>query len=329
MEVTLPWILGLVIVLLSVVLGSACLVKISWSKKVLVRYGSCLLLVALLHVAGTLIVSDGQTGLPWLPNVVQLIVIVLGGLAVAHVLGPSALARPSLVPAVLLLISVLCLGLIAWNVDQHDRDDDLAFAAPNAARSRLVASTEANARTDHGSPVQLFVRVLETPPEPSVEDALAQRLARRVIEVGPVTYNYNCHGWTFAGGQYVILGEEVGMILRDNGYDKVAKPQAGDVIVYYQELDDSVVHTGVVRAVSPDGLVLVESKWGDAGARYLHEPSVQPYSMKFAYYRSSRGSHLLAGLQTPKGKATLVASENSFPEDEAVLCCDDGAGTAQ
>ncbi len=78
----------------------------------------------------------------------------------------------------------------------------------------------------------------------------------------------NCHGWVFAGGQYLITGSGVKMILEDNGYRLVAAPQPGDVVVYRDEQNE-IVHTGLVRTAFDDGRVLVESKWG-LGGRYLH-----------------------------------------------------------
>lgn len=101
----------------------------------------------------------------------------------------------------------------------------------------------------------------------------------------------NCHGWVFTGGQHVVSGDMVPIILEDNGYEAVAEPRAGDLIVYFDD-QDFVTHTGIVRGTLDDGVVIIESKFG-VGARFLHMPEDQPYSARYEYYRTSRGGHLI------------------------------------
>jgi len=113
----------------------------------------------------------------------------------------------------------------------------------------------------------------------------------RVIRVGDPDLTSNCHGWVFTGGKFGIHCGDVDSILADNRYSQTSQPQPGDVIVYRDE-EGQVVHSGVVRFVSGNGLVLVESKWGPLG-RYLHPPECQPWGGRFSYYRSSRGGHQL------------------------------------
>lgn len=96
----------------------------------------------------------------------------------------------------------------------------------------------------------------------------------------------NCHGWVFTGGKYLIDNKDVQMILDDNGYQRVDKPQVGDVIVYRDSADE-VVHSGLVRLVFGDGQVLIESKWGVTG-RFLHRAKEPTFSEYFAYYRTDR-----------------------------------------
>jgi hypothetical protein len=119
-------------------------------------------------------------------------------------------------------------------------------------------------------------------------------------------YTANCHGWVFTGGRHLLKGTGVEMILEDNGYQIVKKPQPGDVIVY-RDLVNQIVHTGIVRVAFDDGQVLIESKWGIAG-RYLHLAEDQYYSKYFAFYRSPR-SFKRTGDQSPH----LVQSVKVLP----------------
>lgn len=99
----------------------------------------------------------------------------------------------------------------------------------------------------------------------------------------------NCHGWVFAEGKYLLFGEQVEEILRENGYQVVAKPAVGDVIVYRSH-SGAILHSGLVQSVFGNGEVLIESKWG-ISARYLHLPKDQPYGELFQYYHTERGKH--------------------------------------
>ena len=72
-----------------------------------------------------------------------------------------------------------------------------------------------------------------------------------------------------------------GTILADNGYVVVDEPREGDIVIYRDGLGQ-VQHTGLVRFVGTDGLVLVESKWGSLGI-YLHTPKEQPYGEFFNF----------------------------------------------
>jgi hypothetical protein len=112
---------------------------------------------------------------------------------------------------------------------------------------------------------------------------------RTVIARGAPDTASNCHGWVFAGGEFLLDAKGIKIILKDNGYVPCSMPQPGDVVVYF-ERGDSPVHSGMVSAVLHDGTVIVESKWGIDG-RYLHRPEDQPYSTTFTYYRSQRGGN--------------------------------------
>ena len=77
----------------------------------------------------------------------------------------------------------------------------------------------------------------------------------------------------------------------------MSSAQAGDLIVYRSAETRKVLHTGLVSARSPQGMALVESKWGRMG-RFLHLPEDQTYSCFWQFYRSPRKGHLLEGLRT-------------------------------
>ena len=83
-------------------------------------------------------------------------------------------------------------------------------------------------------------------------------------------------------------------ILHDNGYETVSVPQAGDLAIYH-DARGRLVHSSVVRAVSPDGLVMVESKWSFMG-RYLHRVQDYCFATSWTYQHSRRTGHLLLGL---------------------------------
>jgi hypothetical protein len=152
--------------------------------------------------------------------------------------------------------------------------------------------------TDRGRSITPYQCDKEEVPElTDRETALLQkwRESFSLIRSGPPDVHANCHGWTFAGGRYWLMRADVEVILEDNGYVPVAIPQAGDVVVY--RAGGTIVHTGVVRTVTPADLVLVEGKWSWMGT-FLHTPLAQCYSGDFTYHRSPRKGHLLHGVES-------------------------------
>ncbi len=190
---------------------------------------------------------------------------------------------------------------------RYDRDSDAmanqTMVAITKETSPFTTPAKVACQTDKGSPVQ--VRVPVDPRGPEDLAATEQRamhvpaLTGKWIRTGEPDDRSNCHGWVFAGGRFHIGGEQLEKIWAENGYEKVAAPQAGDVIVY---LDDNKqpLHTGVVRAVQASGAVVVESKWGSMGP-CLHPADHSWYGTDFEYRRSPRAGHLLTGLTTAAG----------------------------
>src|SRR5207248_516297 len=62
-----------------------------------------------------------------------------------------------------------------------------------------------------------------------------------------------------------------------------------------------------------DGVVLVESKWGQLG-RYIHTCADHIYGDNTCtYYRSSRTGHVLRGLQGPRAEHSHVTAQTNEP----------------
>jgi cell wall-associated NlpC family hydrolase len=104
----------------------------------------------------------------------------------------------------------------------------------------------------------------------------------------------------------------VDTILADNGYLPVEHAQAGDLIICRTE-SGVPSHTGIVRFVGDDGMVLVESKWGPLGV-FLHTPETQPYEQQFGFWRSPRSGHrlrILPEMSAETGAGIAVTSSQS------------------
>ncbi len=172
-----------------------------------------------------------------------------------------------------------------------------------------------SATTDRGRPVPLFAPQGPVLPAPDPELVLKQTdllknlgLGEQVIRLGLGWQNCNCHGWIFTGGHFWIRSEEVGLILRDNGYKVVDLPRPGDLAIY-RDPQGLIVHSGLVRYVGGPALILVESKWGRLG-RLLHMFDVHCYDQaSCSFYRSRRPGHLLYGL--PRSSDPFPAASDS------------------
>jgi len=197
--------------------------------------------------------------------------------------------------AMLLLAGVLLALAAAWRAEQLGNAPNQALYSYGPAAGGQDRQ-ERHARTDRGAPVPLLA-VNPNEPHAAADAELSTGNAHRVafgrIRTGPAG-GTNCHGWVYTGGRYLVMSEDVEIILRDNGYRVVAAPQAGDLTIYRDE-HGQVCHSALVRGVYETGLVLLESKWGHVG-RYLHRPEGYAYSSSWQYYRSPRRGHLLAGL---------------------------------
>jgi hypothetical protein len=208
------------------------------------------------------------------------------------------LRRARVAPACL---AVLGLGLIGWQILAIDRklsaDIDMG---ESALRKTIFPGLEPIpgwiAHTDKGREVQLM-RLAHDPKGDAEDEATYVRslgLDFQVIRTAPGDDSYNCHGWVFVESRAWVSGESVDAILHDNGYQTVSKPGVGDVVIF-RGPDAKVSHTALVRAITDDGRVILESKWGKMG-RYLHPLDQHAYTHHQAsFYHVRRAGHQLRG----------------------------------
>jgi hypothetical protein len=210
-------------------------------------------------------------------------------------------AHPKVQGAALLLAGALLVVAWPWHLSRQASkvDGGQARLTPwDAPGAGPPAGATHRAWTDRGAPVTVYDVKHETAPTDEVSEEFLARshdLALRLIRTAPPDRGTNCHGWLFTGGRYLVRGSEVERILADNGYQPVKEPRAGDVVVYRSNHGASIIHSAVVRSVTEDGLILLESKWTSLG-RYLHRPEDYGTDADWTYYRSPRAGHLLRGI---------------------------------
>lgn len=191
------------------------------------------------------------------------------------------------------------IGAVAWfeYADQECLNRETHDLELALGRQPTRPAERARAATDRGTQV-----VLKEPTDPRAPESLASpeekflhsaRLDDQVIRVAKPSDVSNCHGWVFTGGKFLLSGDDVDLILKENGYTETHEPHPGDVVIYRQ--GGAVSHTALVRYVTEGQPVLAESKWGTLGV-FLHPTDKSPYGTDYAFYRSPRRGHLLAGL---------------------------------
>lgn len=185
--------------------------------------------------------------------------------------------------AFLFAVGLLCLVAVIWRLD-----------AAVVSHLRPVLPRQDLLTTEAGNPVLCFDTAQPNPWIARAAERFERQFAGELLRVADPDPGYSCHGWTFAEGLCHIPSDEVPKILRDNGYRLTEEPRVGDVIVYLDP-QNRILHSGVVRFRDGQGLLLVESKW-DLLGRYLHRPEQQPYSSRYAFYRSDRPHHALHGV---------------------------------
>jgi len=226
-----------------------------------------------------------------------------------HSIGGNALVQGGL----LIVAGGVAVGYATYRLEQGLEADllDSDFALELMADPIEENSPPARlARTDSGTTVPLF-EVSPSAASPT-QDREARyvrnlRLDAKLIQTSAADLKYNCHGWVFTGGRYWVRGAAVETILKENGYKAVEHPRAGDVAIFRNHLGE-VTHTGLVRAGNRRGTILIESKWGRFG-RYVHGPDEHGYrGHAVTYYHTSRGTHLLAGMDDSAPDASVPVS---------------------
>jgi hypothetical protein len=191
------------------------------------------------------------------------------------------------------------IGLVAWCVFPTSPPPSRADSPYEAVAQRVAASlhevSSPAAWTDRGRRVRLLSVPQHVLPRTTLETferdmAKEWGLSLRLVRTSSPDGRADCHGWVFADGRWWVLGQDVEVILQDNGYRAVAITQAGDLVVY-RDGSGRIAHSGVV-VTSPGGSVLVESKWSWLGS-YVHAPTAQPYGGVPVFYRSARTGHRL------------------------------------
>ena len=198
------------------------------------------------------------------------------------------LFEPRMVWALLLILG----PAVSWRlIAEAHRAEKLPAFLEDVSAENLPLS-QSRAVTDRGREIQLFAYGEFEALEESERGLLGdEHYTHQVIRLAKPDLACNCHGWVFTGGHAGIPSGQIEAILADNGYIPVLAPGEGDLILY-RTPEGTVIHTGLVRFVDDDGVILIESKWGPLGV-YLHPPEAQPWGHDFTFYRSPRPGHLL------------------------------------
>lgn len=162
--------------------------------------------------------------------------------------------------------------------------------------------------TPRGTAVDASVTVGElTAGEQSAATAVKKKYsALGAVCMEEASLRYNCHSYAWVERDTELTScwvDSVGAFIQDGSYVRIAEPEVGCIVAYYQtmsidlvtihadgsETSESIIylrslsHSGVVTAV-PAGsrqlsAITVESKWGRAGL-FRHKGDVCPYVME-------------------------------------------------
>jgi hypothetical protein len=229
----------------------------------------------------------------------------------------DAVRRPTVRWGFLTAAGFACVvGSAAWfeaaSSDEADRDtDDLTELT---MRPPLKVAEKAGVATDARR--EVLVKLPASPRPGSEVEGPEQRFlsrtqkADKLIRTYPAADATNCHGWVFTGGHFWVGGDCVGQILAENGYVVVTAPRPGDLAVY-RDAAGAVSHTAIVRYVTDGQPVIVEGKWGCMSV-FMPAADQSAYGSNFAFYRSPRAGHLLAGVvpssAAPTGTSATATS---------------------
>ena len=162
--------------------------------------------------------------------------------------------------------------------------------------------------TPRGTAVDASVTIGElTAGEQSAATAVKKKYsALGAVCLEEASLRYNCHSYAWVERDTELTScwvDSVGAFIQDGSYVRIAEPEVGCIVVYYQtmsidlvtihadgsETSESIIylrslsHSGVVTAVPTGSRQLsdltVESKWGRAGL-FRHKGDVCPYVME-------------------------------------------------
>ena len=205
----------------------------------------------------------------------------------------SAIGRPVVRYASLTSLGVgLAIGsvIVFEHTDERLHDQTTIDLDEIHSRTATAPSILEKGVTDYGTQIALHEstspRDLQQLSETEARSFANSGLKEMVIRFAPADDRSNCHGWVFTSGRYHLRGNDVAVILGENGYREKSRPQLGDLVIY-RMADGSITHTGVVQYITDSEPVLVRSKWGNLGV-FTHPVDQSPYGAAFGYYRSPR-----------------------------------------
>ncbi|MBX9680973.1 MAG: hypothetical protein K2X38_19630 [Gemmataceae bacterium] len=256
--------------------------------------------------------------------VAYLVAFVLPSPVIAHAWGQAAsfaqkkwgrVALASMILASFVGASTAYVAFLESNSDAPF-GDTMNFGDDLEQDGHAASSEESPLYTDRGEKIAIRKIFTGTSLQPAIVErqmAMLQRfrLREQVIQIPGGWQPCNCHGFTFADGQFWIPGGEVPKILSDNGYVEMQAPKPGDVAVY-RNAEEEVIHTGIVHSANSE-IILVESKWGRMG-RFIHPHNRHCYiESTCTFYRSRRAGNTVQGVPPHDGSL--------FPErpDPAML----------
>lgn len=208
--------------------------------------------------------------------------------------------RPAVAAALLTIAGIgIAIGSVVICEREDERTSDEMLADLELIQSRVptVPVEHERVSTDRGTRIVLRepVNTHDIQHLSAVEDRYFRhlQLSDHVIREGQADERSNCHGWVFAGGRYILSGDNVDLILTENQYTKQESPQPGDLAIYRN--NGVICHTAIVMYVTAGQPVMVRGKWGNLGV-FLHPADKSPYGNDYDFYRSPRNGHILVKL---------------------------------
>lgn len=149
----------------------------------------------------------------------------------------------------------------------------------------MILHTAAGREIEHTQ--DLEIDESETRKLPLFREKYGQDLVERTAPTG----FYNCHGMTFALRRAWVFGDgdTINEILNDDNYDEVENPLPGDLILYFGDPSEGIIHSGIVveLTITLPLRIRVCSKWAHS-AEFIHWAHLSPYGPNFKFFRVNR-----------------------------------------